>query len=63
MDEKFWLDGSIGVVVGDVLGLPVQFTRREESEKDPVTNMVEYRTFDMLSPHIPPLPNVENIFG
>lgn len=28
----------MGVVVGDALGLPVQFSWREELEKDPVTD-------------------------
>lgn len=46
-DRNIWLDGIMGVVVGDALGLPVQFSWREELEKDPVTDMVGYRTFDM----------------
>lgn len=37
----------MGVVVGDALGLPVQFSWREELEKNPVTDMIGYRTFDM----------------
>lgn len=45
--RNIWLDGIMGVVVGDALGLPVQFSWREELEKDPVTDMVGYRTFDL----------------
>lgn len=45
--SNIWLDGIMGVVVGDALGLPVQFSWREELEKDPVTDMIGYRTFDM----------------
>ena len=46
-DRNIWLDGIMGVVVGDALGLPVQFSYREELEKDPVTDMIGYRTFDV----------------
>lgn len=28
--EKYWLDGVMGVVVGDALGCPVQFMERNE---------------------------------
>ena len=28
--NKMWLNGIMGVVVGDALGLPVQFKWREE---------------------------------
>lgn len=46
-DRNIWLDGVMGVVVGDALGLPVQFSYREELEKNPVTDMIGYCTFDM----------------
>lgn len=42
-----WLDGIMGVVVGDALGLPVQFRSRSELERDPVTDMIGYGTFNM----------------
>lgn len=42
-----WLNGIMGVVVGDALGLPVQFLSREEIKKSPVTQMQEYGTFHM----------------
>lgn len=44
MDKKIWLDGVMGVVVGDALGVPVEFTSRMERTKDPVTGMREYGT-------------------
>ncbi len=40
-------DGIIGVVVGDAMGLPVQFLTREEVAKSPVTKMLGHGTFNM----------------
>lgn len=45
--EKVWRNGMIGVIVGDALGLPVQFLGREEIRKNPVTGMRGYGTFNM----------------
>ncbi len=36
--------GLFGVVVGDALGVPVEFTSRSERDSDPVTDMREYGT-------------------
>lgn len=36
--------GIFGVVVGDALGVPVEFTSRSERKVDPVTDMREYGT-------------------
>ena len=36
--------GIFGVVVGDALGVPVEFTSRGERRDDPVTDMREYGT-------------------
>ena len=36
--------GIFGVVVGDALGVPVEFTSRAERDADPVTDMREYGT-------------------
>ena len=33
--------GIFGVVVGDALGVPVEFTSREKRRADPVTDMRE----------------------
>ncbi|SNU08145.1 ADP-ribosylglycohydrolase [Lachnospiraceae bacterium] len=38
--RNVWLDGIMGVAVGDALGLPVQFMEREELASDPVTEML-----------------------
>ena len=32
-------NGMLGLVVGDALGVPVEFQSREELERDPVTGM------------------------
>lgn len=44
MKKNIWLDGMMGLVVGDALGVPVEFTSREERKEDPVTGMREYGT-------------------
>lgn len=41
------LGGLWGAVVGDALGVPVEFTSRAQREKDPVTDMRGYGTFDL----------------
>ena len=46
-NRNIWLDGIMGVVVGDALGLPVQFTSREDVEEEPVTEMIGYGAFNM----------------
>lgn len=45
--NNMWLDGIMGVIVGDALGLPVQFLEREELDANPVTEMLGYGTFNM----------------
>ena len=45
--RNIWLDGIMGVVTGDALGCPVEFKTREELDKDPVTGMRAYGTFNM----------------
>lgn len=39
------LDGIMGLVVGDALGVPVEFQSRDSLEKDPVTGMRAYGTY------------------
>ena len=39
--------GIFGAIVGDALGLPVQFIERKYRDIDPVTDMREYGTFNM----------------
>ena len=38
-ERNIWLDGIMGVAVGDALGLPAQFLERDELRDDPVTEM------------------------
>lgn len=45
--KHIWLDGIMGVVVGDALGVPVEFCSREELKLGPVEDMEEYGTYDM----------------
>jgi ADP-ribosyl-[dinitrogen reductase] hydrolase len=40
------LGGLWGAVIGDALGVPVEFTDRKEREKDPVTDMRGYGTWN-----------------
>lgn len=44
--KNIWLDGVMGVAVGDALGLPVQFMRREDLKKNTVTGMRPCTPFD-----------------
>lgn len=39
--------GIIGQIVGDALGLPVQFRPREDRDIEPVTGMIGYGAFDL----------------
>ncbi|SEG24888.1 ADP-ribosylglycohydrolase [Eubacterium ruminantium] len=50
MEKNIWLDGVMGVVVGDALGCPVQFMSREKianRPQGPVTGMESYGTYNM----------------
>ena len=49
MTEKtnIWLNGIMGVVVGDALGCPVQFESRAEVSGHPITGMRGYGTFHL----------------
>ena len=40
-------DGIIGLVIGDALGVPVEFNSRESLKKHPVTEMRGYGTYNM----------------
>lgn len=42
--RKLYLDGIMGLVVGDALGVPVEFAYREELAKTPVVGMMGYGT-------------------
>ncbi len=50
MERNIWLDGMMGVIVGDALGCPVQFMSREEiadRPQGPVIGMEGYGTYNM----------------
>lgn len=40
-------DGIIGLIIGDALGVPVEFSYRETLKKNPVTGMRGYGTYNM----------------
>lgn len=45
--KNIWLDGVMGVVIGDALGCPVQFEDRERVRLHPVESMTGHGTFDL----------------
>ena len=44
MGQNIWKDGIMGLMVGDALGVPVEFSSREDREHDPVIGMRAYGT-------------------
>ena len=46
-NKNVWLNGIMGVVIGDALGCPVQFESRREVARHPVTGMRGYGTFHL----------------
>lgn len=45
--KNIWVNGMMGVVVGDALGMPVQFVNRAELKNNPVETMEGYGTYNM----------------
>jgi len=45
--NNIWLNGIMGVVVGDALGVPVEFCGREELKRAPVEKMEGYGSYDV----------------
>lgn len=45
--ENLWMNGIMGVVVGDVLGMPVQFFSRAEVKESPIMGIEGYGTYNM----------------
>lgn len=45
--RNIWLDGIMGVVVGDALGVPVEFKDRSELIEKPVKSMQGYGTYNL----------------
>ena len=46
-NTNIWLNGIMGVIVGDALGCPVQFESRDRVACHPVTGMRGYGTFNL----------------
>ena len=46
-EQTFWKDGIMGVIVGDALGMPVQFYTRDEVKRNPIVGMRGYGTYNM----------------
>ena len=42
-----WVDGMLGLVVGDALGMPVQFLSRSDVKSAPIFTMDGFGTYDM----------------
>ena len=47
LKSRIWLDGIMGVIIGDALGCPVQFRSREEIRLNPVDRMLGHGTYNM----------------
>ena len=47
MMKNIWVNGMMGIVVGDALGMPVQFMHREEVKNRPGKTMEGYGTYNM----------------
>ena len=45
--KNIWVNGMMGVVVGDALGMPVQFADRVDLKINPVKTMEGYGTYNM----------------
>lgn len=42
-----WINGIMGVIIGDTLGMPVQFLSRSEVQANPITKMEGFGTYNM----------------
>ena len=47
LESNLWIDGLMGVITGDALGMPVQFLSREDVLAGPITTMDGFGTYDM----------------
>ena len=45
--SNLWIDGMMGLVIGDALGTPVQFLSREDVKEAPIFTMDGFGTYDM----------------
>ncbi len=47
ISKELYLDGMMGLIVGDALGVPVEHSSREERQTDPVSEMRGYGAYDV----------------
>jgi hypothetical protein len=47
VESNIWIDGVMGVITGDALGMPVQFLSREDVQDGPIITMDGYGTYGM----------------
>ena len=47
IESNLWIDGLMGVITGDALGMPVQFLSREDVQAGPITTIDGFGTYDM----------------
>ncbi len=47
MKRNLYLDGMMGLIVGDALGVPYEFSWREKLADDPATDMIGHGTYDL----------------
>ena len=44
--DNIWKSGIYGLIIGDAVGVPVEFTSREDRKKTPITDMTGYGTYN-----------------
>ena len=44
--DNIWKSGIYGLIIGDAMGVPVEFTSREDRKKNPITDMTGYGTYN-----------------
>ena len=42
--DNIWKSGIYGLIIGDAMGVPAEFTSREDRKKTPITDMTGYGT-------------------
>lgn len=47
MKRNIYLDGMMGLIVGDALGVPYEFSWREKLADDPAADMIGHGTYDL----------------
>ena len=44
--NSIWKSGIYGLIIGDAMGVPVEFGTREERENNPIKDMTGYGTYN-----------------